>query len=407
MLKTKVTCWFCNKESQVFLLNKNSWTCSSCNQYNGFNKDGDYNKSIPEMQTESNRQFCIQRANHTGSGGSRISRSNENNLLCEKCNNLQELKLKELNQFDTKNEDNFDEEYKIFKSKLDHIYDLCKQCKLRVNQHIQKQDQQIGTYLSSTKEKQKPSLPQAIKSKHLTKQQQQQQQKHLQPAASPAAVPIAKKAYTVACITPTQSPNSGAVNRLISKPVEKKPIFEPPAPPRSPSRLIDVEYEQQMNKLINTTKLLTKKSNKISLFLIQTVLTDFLSFVGIILIFFSDLVNLINDSGVWSPENGTSATELDESYVYRMFLRCYKYSQLALGLIIGVSLYFAIKRPKVSRFLILIGFCFNFLVHVNFFELKLEEKYILEVFMSFFLAGYLTMARVYNVLQFVRYVKSE
>lgn len=38
MLKTKVTCWFCNKTSQVFILNRNSWTCQHCEQYNGFNK---------------------------------------------------------------------------------------------------------------------------------------------------------------------------------------------------------------------------------------------------------------------------------------------------------------------------------------------------------------------------------
>ena len=38
MLRTKVSCWFCSKESSVFILNKNSWTCEHCEQYNGFKK---------------------------------------------------------------------------------------------------------------------------------------------------------------------------------------------------------------------------------------------------------------------------------------------------------------------------------------------------------------------------------
>ena len=38
MLKTKVSCWFCNEDSHVFVFNKNSWTCPKCEQYNGFTK---------------------------------------------------------------------------------------------------------------------------------------------------------------------------------------------------------------------------------------------------------------------------------------------------------------------------------------------------------------------------------
>jgi len=330
------------------------------------------------MQQETHKQFC-----HTNSNQPVES----TNLLCEKCNNLQELKLKELNNFDTKNEDNFDEEYKIFKSKLDHIYDLCKQCKLKLNYHLQKQDQQIGTYLS--KEKQKQSL--AIKSK-LLKQTNQ---------STPVQQQV-KKAYTVAGDMITKSPPNLSYNRI--KPKEKKYIYEPEQP-TSPSKMVSTnEYEQQMNKLISTTKLLTKKSTKITFFLLQTILIDFLTYLSIILIFLSDLVNLINDSGVWSSENGS---DLDDSYLFRNFLRLYKYAQLILVLIILVSIYSAVKRPKVSRMLIIIGFCFNLLIHMNFFQIKFEEKYILEVFMSFFLSAYLTMARCYNVLQCVRYIKSE
>ena len=111
MLQTKVSCWFCNEESSVFVLNKNAWTCDKCGQYNGFNKDGDYNKPIPEMQTETRRQFCttpVRKTNNSSCNNnmanSPASRSTagSGNVLCDKCNNLQELKLAELNKFDAK-----------------------------------------------------------------------------------------------------------------------------------------------------------------------------------------------------------------------------------------------------------------------------------------------------------------
>lgn len=417
MLKTKVTCWFCNQDSQVFLLNKNAWTCETCNQYNGFNKDGDYNRAIPEMQQESHKQYCrtMTRPNSASSGA---AHHESVNLLCDKCNNLQELKLKELSQFDTKNEENFDEEYKIFKSKLDHIYDICKLCKLKLQNHLQSQDKQIGAYLS--KEKQKTSINQTLRTKHMNSLKQQykqpQEQKQQSPQVGVQQTPpiVAKKAYTVAgdtLVSKLPSPkNTTAYQRIKPATVEKKYIYEPSElPVVSPSKLITSDYEQQMNKIISTTKLLTKNSNKITCFLLQTILIDLITFVSIVLIFFSDLTNLINDSGIWSIEtdNNAGGVDLDENYFFRTCLRVYKYNYLLLALTIVVSAYAMLKRRKVSRMLILIGFCFNLMTHVNFFDFKSEEKYILEVFVSFFLSSYLTMARCYNVLQCVRYIKSE
>ena len=40
MFKSKVSCWFCSEESYVYFYKKNSWSCESCGQYNGFNKVG-------------------------------------------------------------------------------------------------------------------------------------------------------------------------------------------------------------------------------------------------------------------------------------------------------------------------------------------------------------------------------
>ena len=168
MLKSKVTCWFCNKESFVFLLNKNSWNCESCAQYNGFNKDGDYNKAIPEMQQESKKTFCI----NTAIVAPQQQAPATTNLLCDKCNSLQEQKLKELNKFEARVEENFDDEYKVYKSKLDHIYDICRACKAKLNMHLQRQDLQIGHYLSSNDKKANMTpLKSAMQAKHSIKQQ--------------------------------------------------------------------------------------------------------------------------------------------------------------------------------------------------------------------------------------------
>ena len=87
MLKSKVSCWFCNKTSMVFMMYKNSWTCEECNQYNGFNKDGDYNKPIPEMQKENKKIFCV-------NAPAAPRKSTESvNLLCNRCNLSQEKKV--------------------------------------------------------------------------------------------------------------------------------------------------------------------------------------------------------------------------------------------------------------------------------------------------------------------------
>jgi hypothetical protein len=167
MLKSKVSCWFCNKESSVFILNKNSWNCENCNQYNGFKKDGDYNRMIPEMQKENKKSFCINSINKQTSESTKST-----NLLCDRCNNMQEQKLNELNKFEARVEEHYDEELKIFKSKLDHIYDLCRPCKLKLNQHLQRQDLQIGYYLSNDKiQKSNSTLKTALQSKNILKQQ--------------------------------------------------------------------------------------------------------------------------------------------------------------------------------------------------------------------------------------------
>ena len=48
----RVKCWFCPHKQTVKFSQRNSWDCQSCSQYNGFNKDGDYNKEINGQHSE-------------------------------------------------------------------------------------------------------------------------------------------------------------------------------------------------------------------------------------------------------------------------------------------------------------------------------------------------------------------
>ena len=48
----RVKCWFCPHKQTVKFSQRNSWDCQSCSQYNGFNKDGDYNKEITGQHSE-------------------------------------------------------------------------------------------------------------------------------------------------------------------------------------------------------------------------------------------------------------------------------------------------------------------------------------------------------------------
>lgn len=403
MLKSRVTCHFCNKETFVFIVYKNSWECQECKQYNGFTKDGDYNKQIPEMQKESKKTFCL---NSTPATPKQSAEST--NLLCSRCNSSQEQKLKELNNFEAKNENNFDEEYKIFKSKLDHIYDLCRGCKIKLNMHLQRQDHQIGNYnekgLKSTGNLTplKSSIKQSKTGLDSDKNFQiKKRQISITKAAEikPDVVTPYKKAYTVSGSSPYSHERQ---NLTKASPRKSEYIYDAGMEPLKSN---DQDYTSKVDKLISTN--LIKSKHSISWFVIQTVLVDILTFLGVIIIFACDVANLINDSGIWQENNfnGVEFTQNnDQHYLFKAFLRVYKYSQFLLLLILTISICFALRRPKMSRFLICLGIFFNFLIHVNFFGTPSDEKYILEVFVSFFLSSYLSLARVYNVLQCYRYI---
>lgn len=429
-MKSKVHCWFCNKESFVFIIYKNSWTCKECNQYNGFNKDGDYNRNIPEMQKENQQTFCMN--NPPGTPKKHIESTN---LLCKRCNASQEQKLKDLNNFEPKNEDRFDEELKLYKQKLDHIYDLCRSCKQKLNQHLNRQDQQIGHYFGNITNKPNPLTPlktalQAKNSNLANPRKTVDNDNEFKLKKRIISNPVVdkevvnesksqyKKAYTVSGSSPyKQERKNMNYNTSNSSPYGKERLNMPkPVIDENPTKYIN-ESDLDTSALKNHNDYTTKVNNLLSTnlmkskdkwFVIQTVCVDFLSYFAILLIFSCDIVNLINDSGVWQDTNISPDHQLlpgaDQNYIFKTLLRIYKYTQIQLTLILILSIFYAFKRPKMSRFLSIIGILLNLMIHLNFFGTQNDEKYVLEVIVSFCLSCYLSLARSYNVVQFYRYL---
>jgi len=117
----KVNCWFCNDNTRVSYAERNSWTCPHCDQYNGFNKDGDYNRDL-----NSSRGSHKNTSSGSGSGSATICANayytNELNApppaptngLCDLCNEAQRLKVEKLAQFEPKHESRFEQELKIY-----------------------------------------------------------------------------------------------------------------------------------------------------------------------------------------------------------------------------------------------------------------------------------------------------
>lgn len=137
-----VNCWFCNVNSKVPYVNSNCWTCSSCEQYNGFTtvssatsmcntsithfrqfhtrrlQDGDYNCDIPSQRSSKFNKTpnaAVRSLNGSLDGTSRIPSTPPSNGLCHPCNRNQELKMQQLASFEPENDAYFDEEVDDFR----------------------------------------------------------------------------------------------------------------------------------------------------------------------------------------------------------------------------------------------------------------------------------------------------
>ncbi|XP_064610311.1 transmembrane protein 201-like [Liolophura sinensis] len=152
----QVNCWFCQMNTKVPFGNRNCWDCPHCEQYNGFDKDGGYNKSIPAQH--------VQDLNHD----TRRSRRNGGTMspsvgiLCDVCNRNQLLKVKQLADFVPFNEANYEEEVEIFKHNLEHVYKLCRVCVASTELEIQQQDELLQSRLSPGELKKLHSTSQSL-----------------------------------------------------------------------------------------------------------------------------------------------------------------------------------------------------------------------------------------------------
>ncbi|XP_063799899.1 transmembrane protein 201 [Pseudophryne corroboree] len=142
----KVNCWFCDQNTVVPYGNRNCWDCPYCEQYNGFQENGDYNKPIPAQHSE--------HLNHMVSGSSMIAEAarpqqwvNCQLLLCKKCNNNQTTKIKQLASFLPRDEDRYDEEIEVYKHHLEQMYKMCRPCQTAVECYIKHQNRQLRAIL--------------------------------------------------------------------------------------------------------------------------------------------------------------------------------------------------------------------------------------------------------------------
>ncbi|XP_072283440.1 transmembrane protein 201 isoform X3 [Pyxicephalus adspersus] len=137
-----VNCWFCNQNTVVPYGNRNCWDCPNCEQYNGFQENGDYNKPIPAQHSE--------HLNHPVSNGRTIAEVTKPQqwvncqlLLCKKCFNNQNTKIKQLASFAPREEDRYDEEIEVYKHHLEQMYKLCRPCQTAVEFYIKHQNRQL------------------------------------------------------------------------------------------------------------------------------------------------------------------------------------------------------------------------------------------------------------------------
>ncbi|XP_060614931.2 transmembrane protein 201 isoform X2 [Anolis sagrei] len=141
-----VNCWFCSQDTVVPYGNRNCWDCPNCEQYNGFQENGDYNKPIPAQYME--------HLNHVVSGtGPPCDPSRPQQwvssqvLLCKKCNNHQTTKIKQLASFTPREEGKYDEEIEVYKHHLEQTYKLCRPCQAAVEYYIKHQNRQLRALL--------------------------------------------------------------------------------------------------------------------------------------------------------------------------------------------------------------------------------------------------------------------
>ncbi|XP_068629514.1 uncharacterized protein [Battus philenor] len=154
-LPWRVNCWFCNCNTWIKFPVRNCWICPICEQYNGFTKDGDYNKVL---------NVAVEQVCKTSNV---FQKSPPKNGLCKMCNINQQLKMTQLANFVPMNEKKFDEEIDSYKMQLEKAYRLCSPCKKVLQGKLHKEKETLlGSKLLETRTPEK--------------KQQKRQEKHNQ-----------------------------------------------------------------------------------------------------------------------------------------------------------------------------------------------------------------------------------
>ncbi|XP_033107578.1 uncharacterized protein LOC117109377, partial [Anneissia japonica] len=141
-----VNCWFCNVNSTVPAGNANCWDCPHCDQYNGFDSEGNYNKPIPAQHySDFNQGVYAQNPAVT------VDDKKFKNILCDQCNQNQQLKVQQLAMFVPYNMKNYDFEIEDFAAHLDSLYQLCLGCELQTQRKLHEVDDWVQKNLLGRK----------------------------------------------------------------------------------------------------------------------------------------------------------------------------------------------------------------------------------------------------------------
>ncbi|KAL6736433.1 hypothetical protein Aduo_006788 [Ancylostoma duodenale] len=128
----KVNCWFCQHDQRVPYNQRNSFICSSCEQYNGFDASGGYNRKVPGQHcvvaAKPVNRFCTPSKSAFTRPDVVPQEGFGSNGLCDKCNREQEIIMTRIAAFEPLNEDRWNEELEDYRYKLNKIYPLCAKC---------------------------------------------------------------------------------------------------------------------------------------------------------------------------------------------------------------------------------------------------------------------------------------
>ncbi|KAK6059434.1 hypothetical protein COOONC_02933 [Cooperia oncophora] len=141
--KAKVNCWFCQKDQRVPYEQRNSFICSSCEQYNGFDDSGGYNRKIPGQHcfgaATPAKRYCTPMKSGLARPDVVPREGFSSNGLCEKCNRQQEIIMRKVADFEPMNEERWSEELEMFRYKLNKIYPLCARCTFFTQNRMQEE----------------------------------------------------------------------------------------------------------------------------------------------------------------------------------------------------------------------------------------------------------------------------